>query len=130
MQVEIVTMNQEMSLADGTVAHFIILKLPNEVLVRALVSDEGAASIIQARIDPTATFYSAPTTHADEPSIMTPEEEMQMPIQEKQPSPPTPKRERVRARHVAKDEYGYPIVQRNGVETPSTGLDEDGVGQL
>jgi hypothetical protein len=146
MKVSLVRMTQEMSLAgDGDITNFVVFELPNGELVRAVVTEEGAAAIVSARMGGTidlkpaqapvarmGDILSFPNAHGEQvegPVVFGGEE----PTPE--PSPPAPVLQRPRARAVAADENGYPVLRVQGGVDPSelssnVGTDEDGFSQL
>ncbi len=49
MLVELVSFNQEMDFVGGNITNYITMRLPNGALVKALVTDDGARTLVQAR---------------------------------------------------------------------------------
>lgn len=152
--VEIITMTQEMNLEDGSMAHFLVLKLPSGVLVKALVSDESAQAVVYAKVNGTpppekeetlifpstipmektngSNGHPQPEFSDDGAMIFGGEAPTKQPPLPPQPAP-TPQRQRVS--RVEKDDLGYPIIRVQGGQDPGEvvgghDLDEDGVGQV
>lgn len=145
MQVELITMAQEMDLSDGSMAHFLVLKLSSGVLVKALVSSESAQAVVFAKVsgeapppttsvdlatsdsvvrmgDTVAMIFGGdipPTPASPAPASAPPSEE-----------PPKPRR---KAARVEKDAWGYPILANGGIDpgeiVGGRDQDEDGIGQ-
>jgi len=153
---EILTMTQEMNLEDGSMAHFLVLKLSTGVMVKALVSDESAQAVVYAKVNGTpppprsadkmsgdpVVVPAAPVQHSngfhdvvetdDGPAMIFGGEAPSVRV-EPPPVPKSPVRNRIV--RVEKDEWGYPIVQSQGGQDPGEvvgGLDpdEDGVSQV
>lgn len=134
MKVHVKKMSQDLNLEDGTVSNFVLLELPNGSIVRAQIDENGAQAITSCHVlgeDAQVIKQETVTAH----QVREQPEEQSAPYY----PPPTitfgddvaPQK---RARAVAADAYGYPIV-RGGVGIDpgeiSNGLDldEDGVGQ-
>jgi hypothetical protein len=139
--VEIKKVSQDMSLETGETENFVILSLPNGSLLRAKVNDEAAQTVLDCFVNG-ANSTRSPINQED----FLP---MEQRLQEPGPAPNgfhhaeapdgTPVLEfggapqaRVRARHVAADAAGNPIVGNEGFDPGERGseADEDGVGQV
>lgn len=138
-------MTQEMNLEDGSMAHFLVLRLPSGVSIKALVSDESAQAVIYAKVNGGAPPH--PATPSPVPSPLIAEREAPLnedgdalifggedvPLATVEP-PPAPLPPRNRITRVEKDEWGYPILRVRGGQDPGEVVggmdpDEDGVSQ-
>lgn len=67
MLVKVAGFSQDMDFNDGSVTNFVVLELPNGTTVRAIVSDEGARHLIEARTAagpmPAAPTPEMPASH-------------------------------------------------------------------
>lgn len=140
--VDIKKISQEMSLENGVMEHFVILTLPNGSLVRAKVNDEAAQTVLDCFVNG-ANSTRSPINQED---FLPPEQRLQDPgppngFHETESSDGTSMLEfggapqakvRVRARHVAADASGNPIVGNETFDPGERGpdADEDGVGQV
>jgi len=156
--VELVTMSQEMSLEDGSVTNFIVLRLPTGTLVKALISDESASQVVHAKVTGTSAppVTVAPLAAPTPPSVkeltgtagdnfsLTEDSALVFGVAEAKPIAPTPQQTvqhappplpRRKATRVEKDEWGYPILRTpGGVDVNEViggrDRDEDGFGQV
>lgn len=152
------SLSQDMDLKSGSMANFMMLRLPNGRLVRALIGDDAAQEIVSLSVGTNGTTIPAPapvwaeepggdavdvTTHifggaAQKLEAPPPDDEVDEPLPVPPPAPPPsppPARPRRRPKSVSKDEMGYPVVQMEGGVDPremtsSRDQDEDGVGQI
>lgn len=72
MHVKVAGFSQDMDFSDGSVTNFVVLELPTGQTVRAILSDEGARTLIEARassgpmpgMQPMPAQYPAPPAEA------------------------------------------------------------------
>lgn len=148
--VEVTTMTQEMNLEDGSMAHFLVLRLPTGALIKALVSDESAQAVVYAKVSGTAPpTQAAAVPRASSESFEPAADGIdgdtmvfggmaeiplsdRMALKAEQDFTPPPQKNRIV--RVEKDEWGYPIVRTQGGQDPGEVVggsdpDEDGVSQ-
>jgi hypothetical protein len=147
IQVEIVSILQEVDLNTLGMSNHLVLLLPNKEKIKVPVSDEDAQRILSARTG--GEFQpAAPAPPVAEDPIPATELKLNTSEDEEasfefggggtQPEPktetpaPTPRRKL----QVTKNEYGYPVVQGMPGKDPGeivgggTNQDEDGVGSI
>lgn len=75
-QVGVFSINQEVSFEDGSITNFVTLILPSGLPIKAVVTDEGAAALINARLHPGAAPAASPAPpapHAASPPVTSEE---------------------------------------------------------
>lgn len=136
----IVGVSQDMNLDDGTMASFIQLRLANGVLIRALISDDVAQTVIGLFVQGQEAFAAAPCppeapVSIDEALETHVFDDARCPARSIAPAPaPAPPAAR-KPMQVTTDELGYPVVHGTGGVDPARVLgdhepDEDGVGGI
>lgn len=152
LAVTILSLSQDMDLASGSMANFMMVRLPNGKVVRALIGDEAAQDIVSLSVVNGATIPAPPPQEeAEDPDFTSQVLSTHVfggdgaaddgaPAPEPESPPPAPlpapaARAVIRPRRVDKDEMGYPVVHADGAVDPrdATGgrdRDEDGVGQI
>lgn len=114
--VKVERISQDFDLNSGETANFLLLRLPNDTLVKALVGDDVAQMVVQLSVG------AATTTHRPE----TVEEDV-VEFGQEMPSNAQPKPVvRDRILKVEADERGNPIRR----QVPPSDSDEDGINQL
>lgn len=132
MKLTLLKLSQDLDLNDGEVTNLIVLQLPNGGQVKAIISEEGAASIIQCRLGSSTVPSASKEVEPPDTTVFGGNDDPYVPPQ---PATQDVLASRPRPRRVDKDEYGYPVVHMpNGVDpnslSSSTDADEDGVSQI
>ena len=141
MNVTITKVSQDVNLANGDTENFVLFELPNGSIVRAKVNEAAAQAVMgcfingegakqQVNQEDDAVFVSPSAPPQGFREVTTPDGTSAL---EYGGGPaPVP---RARARHVAADASGNPIVNQyvpdmGEISSSGEGADEDGVGQV
>ncbi len=133
MNIQVVSIQQEMNLEQGVNANFLILRLPSGQIIRALIDDDSLQTVIGAAAGHAPSppppqpeeqengvrFFggdaSPSVEEARAPSIGHVDNALESPYAPDEPIPRPPTRARVVPRTVQSDEMGNPVVADSGV---------------
>lgn len=119
MQVQLITMSQDMDLAEGSITNFIVLKLPSGTLIKALISDVSANQIVKEKYADHSTIGTDVDLSSSKDASATSSIENDTFV-----FGGSPQISNVSARPIAQNEYGYPITQSSVDDA------EDEIGQM
>jgi len=127
LNVAIISLSQDMDLNNGTMANFMLIRLPNAKIIRALIEEDAAQEIVSLVLGGRATTGEAEAPSDDDSIDLNGSVRFNPPVGDlpaDSPELPAPPK---RPRQVAKDDLGYPVLRSDDAVEPR---DEDGVGQV